>query len=260
VRGAATLDAIALAAVALSPHRPSSPPRPELRALTALRGVAALWVVAFHYKLESLLGWPPVAALRKGYLWVDFFFVLSGLVLAYVYGEQFRERASVTAARVGAFLRRRLARIYPVHALTLALAIASAAAAGTLPPWRIAAWHTLTNTLLIQAWGIHTQRTWNAPAWSISTEWAAYLLFPVTVGVVLRARVAGAVAIGLTCYSALLALGAAAGDGSLGVTYDLGLVRCHAEFTLGLVLYRAFAAGGGRGLRPPRPDRPAARQ
>ena len=82
--------------------------RPELRSLTGLRGVAALWVLWYH----------ACDAARTpqfgfgGYLGVDIFFVLSGFVLAYNY-------AGVRLTYAG-FLWKRLARIYPVNLVTLA--------------------------------------------------------------------------------------------------------------------------------------------
>jgi len=61
----------------------------ELRALTAARGVAAWLVVLYHIRL-SIAGLPAplVATLGKGYLAVDFFFLLSGFVIGYAYDDR----------------------------------------------------------------------------------------------------------------------------------------------------------------------------
>ncbi len=95
--------------------------RAELRALTSARGVAAWWVVLYH--LRGALAAPPLkveAVLAKGYLAVDFFFLLSGFVLALRHGERLRGGG---IAVVPDFLRRRVARIWPLHAVLLGFAL-----------------------------------------------------------------------------------------------------------------------------------------
>lgn len=66
----------------------------SLPLLTPLRGIAALMVVLFHARLLLFPQWMESIAghtqlIENGYLWVDLFFILSGLVLAHVYGEAF---------------------------------------------------------------------------------------------------------------------------------------------------------------------------
>ena len=96
------------------------PPAPfpkDLKTLTSLRFWAALWVVLFHYLPYAgpeAMGFP---LLIKGYLGIDFFFVLSGFVLAHVYGESIR---TGTYSHPD-FILKRIARIYPMHIVTLAL-------------------------------------------------------------------------------------------------------------------------------------------
>ncbi|GAA3758849.1 acyltransferase [Terriglobus aquaticus] len=77
--------------------------------LDGLRGVAALAVILFH--VPGLLG--PIR-LAHGYLAVDFFFMLSGFVLAYAYGDRLG-RGWPTRS----FLLVRFIRLYPVYSLTL---------------------------------------------------------------------------------------------------------------------------------------------
>ena len=66
---------------------------PYLSTLTPLRGIAALVVVVFHCNLFLGQVVDPKITLfvQNGWLWVDFFFVLSGFILAHVYGNYFRE-------------------------------------------------------------------------------------------------------------------------------------------------------------------------
>jgi len=165
----------------------------DIRALTGLRGVAAMMVVAYHF-------WPrtdiPTNWLKwtvgRGYLWVDLFFVLSGYVISLNYGRLFAQGFSGTA--FAGFLVRRLARIYPLYIVVLGAQIiytiathggfqdteAWAAVKVTHPALDVPA-----NVLLVQSLGVSPSII--IQAWSISTEFAAYLCFPIFVAWVLSA-------------------------------------------------------------------------
>ena len=148
----------------------------NLKQLTSLRFFAALWVVAYHY-WPSLTGGYPVLV-DKGYLGVELFFVLSGFILAHVYLDD----AGAGRLNYGRFLWARLARIYPVHLVTLAaigLMGALALALGYPMRHQVIVWSVLPQTLLlIHAWGTASVSAWNHPSWSISAEWFAYVFFP----------------------------------------------------------------------------------
>ncbi len=53
--------------------------RPQLN---AIRAAASIWVVVYHFRYFSDYTWFEVFSVRKGYLGVDVFFILSGLVIA----------------------------------------------------------------------------------------------------------------------------------------------------------------------------------
>jgi peptidoglycan/LPS O-acetylase OafA/YrhL len=155
----------------------------EIRQLTALRGVAAMLVVMYHFKKEfgttiNLDSYTQI--FECGYLWVDFFFILSGFVMGLVYADFLAW--PITPVRYRQFLTKRLARIYPLHIFTFVLFIPTEAAKLFLASNADPAFSVnspgamLSNILLIQAWHVHSSATWNQPAWSISAEWAAYLL------------------------------------------------------------------------------------
>jgi peptidoglycan/LPS O-acetylase OafA/YrhL len=75
--------------------------------LDGMRGVAALCVIMDHVVS------PALTRLFPGrYLAVDFFFVLSGFVLTHVYAERLRSGMSF-----GAFMKVRVARLYPLYIL-----------------------------------------------------------------------------------------------------------------------------------------------
>lgn len=86
----------------------------EIRALTGLRGIAAILFVVFH-EAGNFAGTGPAATfLRHGYNAVDLFFVLSGFVMALTYRAKFRGGARIVRfnpVRSGA---ERL--LHPIHA------------------------------------------------------------------------------------------------------------------------------------------------
>src|SRR3954454_8569619 len=97
----------------LSATRPITP-------LTSIRGIAAWWVVVYHFR-EALPGGVPtafVAFASQGYLAVDLFFVLSGFVIAFNYFDDFQE---FRFSKYISFLGLRISRIYPLHFTMLLL-------------------------------------------------------------------------------------------------------------------------------------------
>jgi len=98
----------------------------HLASLTPLRGIAALWVVLFHYcwHFPAVHADRYTGAVYKGYLAVDLFFMLSGFVISHVYHGAFALR--VTGRRYRDFLKARIARIYPLHLTVLLLFVVTA--------------------------------------------------------------------------------------------------------------------------------------
>jgi peptidoglycan/LPS O-acetylase OafA/YrhL len=67
----------------------------ELQSLTPLRGIAAIWVICFHYIVVYFSAFHPEqisSVLNKGYLAVDMFFMLSGFVLSHYTGALLRPK------------------------------------------------------------------------------------------------------------------------------------------------------------------------
>ncbi len=218
----------------------------DLRALTALRFVAAAWVTLYTCWPFLDVGFTPHLA-QKGYLGVELFFVLSGFILSHVYLEPFG------AKRFGykSFLWARIARVYPLHLVTLlgvmALALA-AGAAGIAMQARVIDWPSLpANLLMLHAWGLAPEAAFNHPSWSISAEWFAYLAFPVFAAGAwaLRARpwtaVAGAALALLALYVAFQDL---AGFPLTEATIRWGALRIVPCFALGCALYLVHRRGG----------------
>ncbi|UOR03763.1 acyltransferase [Hymenobacter aerilatus] len=90
---------------------PSSPTlsttRPHLEVLDGLRGLAAVAVVVFHF-MEIIIPDSSKNFIGHGYLAVDFFFCLSGFVIAYAYDNR------IAGMGFGRFIALRLIRLHPL--------------------------------------------------------------------------------------------------------------------------------------------------
>ncbi|WP_404927099.1 acyltransferase family protein [Mesorhizobium sp. ORM16] len=203
--------------------------------LDSWRGICALLVALFHFPTASTIS--QNAFVGSSYLFVDFFFVLSGFVIASSYGwrlNQPREVARFAVVRFG--------RIYPLHFLMLAafagfellrLMLPQVHGAGAAPfTGGFSLQSLLANLLLLQGVGFEDQLTWNAPSWSISAEFFAYLLFA---GVVFTAGARAWVWFVAAAITApLFLLGYSTHH--MDVSFDFGFIRCLYGFSLGALL------------------------
>lgn len=219
----------------------------NIKPLTSLRFFAALWVVLFHYwpNLAGASAHAEPAAIAKGYLGVELFFILSGFILSHVY----RTSVETGRFRYGAFLWARLARVYPLHLATLAamgLMAAAAGVAGIAVDPNIMSWSSLpANLTLTQAWGLSPVAGWNHPSWSISAEWFAYLSFPAFAWAALKLKDRPLVAVGLAmAFIAILYAGfqALAGFPLTLATIRWGALRIVPCFAYGCALHALWRA------------------
>ena len=219
--------------------------------LDSWRGVAACLVALFH--LDACSHFYDLPFLRNSWLFVDFFFVLSGFVIAANYQQRLLDGFGV-----GKFLVLRLGRLYPLHFTMLALFVAVEllkalrravvpAAVWSLNP--VAPFSTpqqapdtiLANLLLVQSLHLFDFLTWNLPSWSISTEFYTYVLFAACV-VALRGRAWVAIAVALTAGPILIAV---LSDGNMATVYDWGMIRCVYGFAAGAMAWRVYRSGDG---------------
>ncbi len=225
----------------------------EIRSLTGLRGVAACWVMLYHAAWRAGATAPVRVLIDHGYLAVDLFFILSGFVLALNHAPAFRRDRE--AAHAG-FLRKRLARTYPLY-LVATLVCFALIRAGAYTGRHATGWALAANLGLIQSW--HTGfASIDGPGWSVSAEWGAYLLFPLFCRAALSGPARRGWAVAALCLLALAALsglpdawagepGGRAGplDLWVGASFAPG-VRCLAGFGLGVALFRAAGHPLGR--------------
>jgi len=195
----------------------------KFAALDGLRGIAALVVAERH-----AAGWFDGTVLSGGYLAVDFFFILSGFVLAYAYDERLRNGMPAVD-----FLRGRVIRLYPLYLLALGLMLALMFyRAGNLRPT------TVGYSLLLlpdfpsgHYWLIY-------PCWSLFFELVANAIF-VVLHPVLKMRVL--VGLCLAGLGLLVHCAFTFGHLNVGVAFPQmidGLGRVLFGFFLGVILYR----------------------
>jgi len=209
----------------------------QIQGLDSLRGIAAMLVALFHFRISGHVMESPLV--RNGWIFVDFFFVLSGFVICHAYGD----RLAARTVSVGRFMALRMGRIYPLHfavlmawlafeLLKLAAGKGGAAFTGDYDPLTL-----LYNILLLQSFGLQDSLGWNQPAWSIAAEMWVYLLFAVLLAIFSDR---GRWIFVLLGGGALIWL-VIASPRALDATFDLGFVRCVFGFSLGLVVHAIYA-------------------
>lgn len=211
--------------------------------LESLRGLAAVMVVIYHSPFY--FQHPSVPLINNSYLFVDLFFVLSGFVMAYAYGDKITRGLGF-----GQYVALRLGRLYPLHLFTLMLWVPyilikqylyEGGFGGTSQLDENNLYTFTTNLLLIHGMGINDSLSWNHPSWSISTEFFAYIVFFATAITIDRAQrpwVPLALSVGL--YSVIFLV---IQPHELDLTYDHGFIRCLAAFYLGVFTYRLRSHG-----------------
>lgn len=167
----------------------AKPLNQDIDSLTSIRGIAAFWIVLFHLSDILFPTLPGLSFLKPlietGHYAVPLFFILSGYVLGLRYLEKMNRPKPKQLLR---FWWLRFGRIYPLHFCTLMVSLLLVARNG----WPTTEGHTVTkfiaNLLLTHAWAPHFSLSWNYPSWSISSEWFAYLLFPLLATLLGRTR------------------------------------------------------------------------
>lgn len=234
----------------------------NIQSLTPLRGVAALIVAIHHFNGFLYPHFGEAVAeytlfFKRGYLWVDFFFMLSGFILTHVYLKRFEN--GFNWKNYYRFIYSRFSRIYPLHLVMLiifaGLVIIKVASiyfshnhamnALQLPEFGsggygvYSAENFIKNLFLVQSLTFSQLTSWNQPSWSLSVEWAAYFIFPLYVSAVYRLpsvkRAISALLLMIGIYLLLRTT-----EGHLDIEGFYGLTRCLLEAALGVIAYRIY--------------------
>ena len=206
--------------------------------LDAIRIFGCYGVVLYHYLpyVSGKDGWP-FWPFRNASVLVDVFFVISGVVIAYNYGGKTGSVESYFN-----YLRKRVARLYPLHLATLLFysAIGVAALAGYLQvvdisKYNFAEW--IPNVLMLHAWGFSTDTAFNFPSWTVSAELFAYILFPLVLAGATRSIISGIMML-LVLFAVCITLGELlTGRDLQHLTVPYAIFRALPSFAAGVVVY-----------------------
>jgi len=233
--------------------------KPYITTLTPLRGIAALLVLIFHSNLMVMPFNSSNVNFMSGWLWVDFFFVLSGFIIFYVYGESFKE--SITTASYWRYIKARFARVYPLHFFTLIWCLICAIVinhyANGIHPFfgdMLGPMGAIPSLFFIQSLGLYTGVPLNTPSWSLSTEWWVYMIFPLMVpfftylknfGMIFTTLFIIGFFVFIKYFLGPIANPLPGGPPTLNVITDFGIFRCLAGFLAGMLVFRIYEEGIG---------------
>jgi peptidoglycan/LPS O-acetylase OafA/YrhL len=225
---------------------------PKIGALAGARAFPPLMVVMFHFSEgHHYSGWRVLDYFAtRGYLWVEFFFVLSGFILTHAYWSRLKDLLQRSGYL--AFLRARLIRLYPLHLFMLLLLLAAVAGLRVLAaqggylsifdmPYHqdVSVRGFCLSLFLVHAWNSMPSLTWNGVSWFVSVEFALCLLFPILLWLAEGKLWRGFALIGCGL-AGLLALLFTSKHG-LDITFHNGVLRGLSDFTIGVgmaVLFR----------------------
>ncbi len=231
----------------------------QIRALMGARALPPLLLVLYHYhEGHGYQHWRLFDVfIAKGYLWVEFFFALSGFILVHVYGP----RLSALWTRAGwlEFLKTRLARLYPLHLATLLIMLGMMIVANAFASWGgyysfynnpayhpyATFWSFIANLFLVQAWHLFPRLSWNGVSWFVSVEFFLCLIFPIYLWIA-SGRAWRAILLFAAGFATLYFLALTSHHG-LDITFDFGIVRGMADFAVGVglaMLYRSLRVRG----------------
>ena len=151
--------------------------RPPLPALTGLRTLLALTILMFHFTPAGLASakhpWLTLYPIIDiGYVFVSFFFLISGFILSYNYAHR------PGGVRKTDFWMARISRLYPVYLFTMLISI----------PMLMLEWRSRSHgefvlgaiftPMLLQGFFPKLATFWNTVSWTLSCEVVLYIAFP----------------------------------------------------------------------------------
>ncbi len=223
----------------------------QIDSLTGVRGIAAMWV-AFHHgngyvSSDKVLPQAAVNFIEMGWVGVDLFFILSGLVISYVHQSDFVRLELEGYIR---FLKLRLARIYPAHFIATIVLVPIVAGAFYFSIYDFSGGHAAQFSIsrlvysltLLNGWGFPDSIGWNIPSWSVGSEWFAYLCFPfIAVAYNRMNSVWTHVGMVILVFSIMIVLAALlTNKQQYMLGHALMLTRVTSEFLIGCSLYNIY--------------------
>ena len=236
----------------------SSPRRakPEIKSNTAYRGIGAIIVMFYHFSAYKLNSGEVLRLIPFGKnigVTLDLFFILSGFVIAYIYANLFA--AGMKRDDLKTFFWHRFVRLYPLHLFALLVFLAERAAYVLLASHKVTVFSgadptsffyaidggvantpytLLANVFIMHGVGFTSALSWNYPSWTVSSEYAAYLVFPLMCLLISRTgRYAIPLLIGLALGAYLLI---EIYCGTVDIVGYIGAIRTVPGFALGVAM------------------------
>lgn len=210
--------------------------------LESLRGFAAIGVAIFHTQgLASSSFLYSNSFIQNANLLVDFFFVLSGFVIAYSYSDKINNFESLKKFQFKRFLR-----LYPLHLITLILFLLfevieyylekSAGIYTQVPVFIKNDFLAFINNLFLTQSFFENELTYNFPSWSISTEFYTYIVFALITLFFKTEKNRFLISISIVLICGVIIYF----TGSERATTGLAIFRCLYSFFLGLFVFQAY--------------------
>ena len=219
----------------------------EIRSLTGVRGIAALFVACYHFLAPFHPTWPPLFLnfIKHGYNAVDLFFILSGFVMTLSSKKLFE--GGITGRGYGTFMKRRFARIYPIYILLTVIYFAVV--------YKFHGWPSFFINLSLLQILFPSVIDIVGPSWSLSAEWVIYLLFPFILLFIYKFRskvwIWGCLLLGFGILVFVATNNSEFLNGFQPVPAINGdldrlrcfsaLLRCLSEYIIGISIYKAYA-------------------
>ncbi len=231
--------------------------KPHYELLDGLRGVAALLVIWYHvFEGFAFAGGGTIELINHGYLAVDFFFILSGFVIAYAYDDRWAKQTLTLKS----FFKRRLIRLHPMVVMGAVIGLVTYLIQGSVM-WD--GTHVATSMVMLSLLcamffipavpgagydvrGNGEMFPLNGPAWSLFFEYIGNMLYALFVHRLSNKGLAVLVAVlGIT--SVWFTTTDVSGYGMFGVGWTLdavnffgGFIRMMFPFTMGMLIQRNF--------------------
>lgn len=213
-------------------------PTNKLLCLETLRGFAAISVAFYHFRINSHFN---NEFFLNAWLMVDFFFVLSGFVIALNYQNKI-----VNLSHFKTFQYKRFLRLYPLHLIMVLvflfleflkyLAEVNFGLVGTTEAFSLNNFYTfILNLFLLQNWVLQ-DLTFNPPSWSISAEFYTYAIF----GFIVLAFKNSASKIVLSSIILIFFTGFVLLEVGMGTGNIAGPARCIFSFFIGVISYNLY--------------------
>jgi peptidoglycan/LPS O-acetylase OafA/YrhL len=214
----------------------------RLRKLDGVRGVLALMVVLYHFEKVYLpYNLHDIFVIRQSYVFVDFFFVLSGFVISLNYNRALDFKGMLI------FIKKRVLRLYPLLFFSTTIYVLYRIATNYVkllfPSFSVFENTDTFNALELLYSSLNTYlmtnstpilgsgRGVNYPSWSISSEMISYIVYGVLFYFLPKYRMGQSVFIILVSVIFLFS------NGSYFASGDFGFIRGLLAFNLGCVVY-----------------------